>query len=241
MPGLNIGIPKHVAIIMDGNGRWANQRGQSRAIGHRAGLKVVRKIVRAASEKGILALTLYAFSSENWNRPETEVSALMALFIYALNREVKRLHQNNIKLRIIGDISRFNQQLQKMIYQAQSLTENNTGLVLNIAANYGGHWDILQATKKLIAQIEDNQLSLAQLDEAVFQKQLCLADLPDVDLVIRTGGECRISNFLVWQIAYAELYFIETLWPDFDESAFMQAIEVFQSRERRFGNIKEQS
>lgn len=241
MPELNIGIPKHIAIIMDGNGRWANQRGQPRAAGHRAGLKVVRKIVRVASKTGIQALTLYAFSSENWNRPETEVSALMALFIYALNREVKRLHQNNIKLHIIGDISRFNPQLQKMIYQAQTLTEHNTGLVLNIAANYGGHWDIIQATKKLVTEIEQNRLSLDQLDESIFQKQLCLAGLPDVDLVIRTGGECRISNFLVWQIAYAELYFIETLWPDFDESAFMQAIEVFQSRERRFGNIKEQS
>jgi undecaprenyl diphosphate synthase len=239
MPESNVGFPKHVAIIMDGNGRWAKQRGQLRAIGHQAGLKAVRRIVRFASQKGITALTLYAFSSENWNRPKTEISALMALFGYALNREVNILHKNNIKLQIIGDVSRFSNQLQKRLKIALDLTSNNTGLVLNIAANYGGRWDIVNASKQVMKQINQGEITLEQLDESHFSRYLSLSELPAIDLVIRTGGEYRISNFLLWQIAYAEFYFTDILWPDFDEKAFMQAVDVFQSRERRFGSIRE--
>lgn len=241
MSELNPSFPKHVAIIMDGNGRWAAQRGKLRAIGHQAGLKTVRKIVNSASKKGISALTLYAFSSENWSRPATEVSALMALFIYALNREINSLHKNNIQLRVIGDVSRFNEQLQLLIQKAQQRTKHNTGLVLTVAANYGGRWDIIEATKKVIGQIEKNQLSLDKLDETLFTQYISLSDLPEIDLVIRTGGEYRISNFLLWQIAYAEFYFTETLWPDFSETEFRQAITAFQSRERRFGGAQEHS
>ena len=229
--------PRHVAIIMDGNGRWAKQRGQLRAIGHRAGLKAVRNAVKFASQKQITALTLYAFSSENWNRPEKEVDALMSLFIYALNHEVKKLHKNNIQLRIVGDISRFSAQLQNMIESAQKLTASNTGLKLNIAANYGGRWDIVNAAKCLIEDVQGQKLSADQVDENSFKQYLCLNNLPEVDLVIRTGGEYRVSNFLLWQIAYAELYFTEVLWPDFDEMVFQSAINEFMERERRFGEV----
>lgn len=241
MSELNQSFPKHIAIIMDGNGRWATQRGKRRAMGHKAGLKTVRKIVRSASRKGISALTLYAFSSENWSRPVIEVTALMSLFIYALSREINSLHRNNIKLHVIGDMTRFDAQLQQLIQNAQLLTVNNTGLALNIAANYGGRWDIVETAKKIITLTEKKQLSINEVDETFFSKQLSLSDLPEIDLVIRTGGEYRISNFLLWQVAYAEFYFTETLWPDFNELQFMQAIRSFQSRERRFGGAKEHS
>lgn len=237
MPQYNVGVPKHIAIIMDGNGRWAKQRGLLRAIGHRAGLKAVRKAVRFASNQGVAALTLYAFSSENWNRPEEEVSALMSLFVYALNREVKSLHKNNIQLRIIGDISRFNAQLQKMIEKAQLLTANNTGLVLNIAANYGGRWDIIHATQSIMRDVKQGFIAVEHIDEQLFSRYLSLSGLPEIDLVIRTGGECRISNFLLWQVAYAEFYFTEVLWPDFDDTVFNSAINEFMYRERRFGGV----
>lgn len=230
-------IPKHIGIIMDGNGRWAKNRNLLRIVGHRAGLRAVRRTVERANELGVKVLTLYAFSSENWNRPEQEVSALMALFIYALNKEVKILHRNNIQLNIIGDITRFPEQIQKMIKLAQAKTKNNTGLILNIAANYGGRWDIVNSVKKLINQYERQSITLDMIDEEAINKEIALYGLPAVDLVIRTGGEYRISNFLLWQIAYSELYFTDVLWPDFNKETLDDAISEFIKRERRFGQI----
>ncbi|OCG22282.1 MULTISPECIES: isoprenyl transferase [unclassified Gilliamella] len=230
-------IPSHVAIIMDGNGRWAQQRNQLRAIGHRAGLKVARKIVTYAARLKVKVLTLYAFSSENWKRPPNEVSALISLFIYALNREIKNLNKNNVRLNIIGDISRFSEHLQNMIINAQNLTKNNSGLVLNIAANYGGRWDILQSAKKMAMQVTKGEITLDEVTEDRFGSTMSMSEFPEVDLVIRTGGEYRISNFLLWQIAYSELYFTDTLWPDFNQNLFDEAIKAFNARERRFGGI----
>lgn len=230
-------IPNHIAIIMDGNGRWAKNRNQLRTIGHRAGLKAVRKTVQYANTVGIKALTLYAFSSENWKRPEQEVSSLMSLFVYALKREAKSLHKNNIQLNIVGDISRFPVQLQKMINNIQLMTHNNTGLVLNIAANYGGRWDIIHTMKNIFVKIDNNELSIDDLDENLINNNISLHNLPEIDLVIRTGGEYRISNFLLWQIAYSELYFTDILWPDFDQEALDDAILAFNNRERRFGQV----
>ena len=230
-------IPNHVAIIMDGNGRWAQQRKQLRAVGHRAGLKAVRNIVTYAATLGIKVLTLYAFSSENWKRPANEVSALISLFIYALNREMKSLHKNNVRLNIIGNISQFNDELQNMIINAEQLTKDNSGLVLNVAANYGGRWDILQSTKKMAKQVLDGKITLDDITEDRFNSEISMHEFPEVDLVIRTGGEYRISNFLLWQIAYSELYFTDVLWPDFNQTLFDKAIDVFNTRERRFGGI----
>ena len=230
-------IPNHVAIIMDGNGRWAQQRKQLRAVGHRAGLKAVRKIVTYAATLGIKVLTLYAFSSENWKRPANEVSSLISLFIYALNREMKSLHKNNVRLNIIGNISQFNDDLQNMIINAEQLTKDNSGLVLNVAANYGGRWDILQSTKKMAKQVLDGKITLDDITEDRFNSEISMHEFPEVDLVIRTGGEYRISNFLLWQIAYSELYFTDVLWPDFNQTLFDKAIDVFNTRERRFGGI----
>ncbi len=230
-------IPNHVAIIMDGNGRWAKQRNQLRAKGHRAGLKAVRKIVTYAAKLDVKVLTLYAFSSENWKRPANEVTALISLFIYALNREIKNLNKNNVRLNIIGDISKFNQNLQNLIINAQLLTKDNTGLTLNIAANYGGRWDIVESAKKIASQALDGKITPQDINEEYFGSIICMNDLPDVDLVIRTGGEYRISNFLLWQCAYAELYFTDTLWPDFNQASFDEAINIFNTRERRFGGV----
>ena len=228
-------IPKHVAIIMDGNGRWAKQQGKIRVFGHSNGVKAVRRSVSYALRSGVQVLTLYAFSSENWNRPEAEVSALMALFMQALDREVKKLHKNNIKLQVLGDKSGFSEKLQEKIEKAEKLTENNTALIVNIAANYGGCWDIVQATKKLAAQVKEGTLEVDQITEELFQRNLVTEEQSAVDLLIRTSGEQRISNFLLWQIAYAELYFSDVLWPDFNEKEFNHAIFAFQQRERRFG------
>lgn len=228
-------IPKHVAIIMDGNGRWAKQQGKMRIFGHTNGVKAVRRSVSYARQIGVQSLTLYAFSSENWNRPEAEVSALMSLFMQALDREVKQLHKNNIKLLILGDKSRFSDKLQEKIAKAEKLTENNTALTVNIAANYGGCWDIVQAAQQLAGQVKAGELTPAQINEELFQQMLVTKVQPPVDLLIRTSGEQRISNFLLWQIAYAELYFSDVLWPDFNEEVFNQAIFAFQQRERRFG------
>lgn len=228
-------IPKHVAIIMDGNGRWAKQQGKMRIFGHTNGVKAVRRSVSYARQIGVQSLTLYAFSSENWNRPEAEVSALMSLFMQALDREVKQLHKNNIKLLILGDKSRFSDKLQEKIAKAEKLTENNTALTVNIAANYGGCWDIVQAAQQLAGQVKAGELTPAQINEELFQQMLVTKVQPPVDLLIRTSGEQRISNFLLWQIAYAELYFTDVLWPDFNEEVFNQAIFAFQQRERRFG------
>ncbi|USH04059.1 isoprenyl transferase [Grimontia kaedaensis] len=233
-------LPKHIAVIMDGNGRWAKARGKARMFGHKAGVDAVRKTVSTANRLGVQVLTLFAFSSENWRRPEEEVSLLMELFVTVLGREVKRLHKNGVKLKVIGDTTRFSQSLQDKIAAAEALTANNTGLVLNVAANYGGQWDIMQAVKKLAAQVERGDIPAEQLTEGDLQVHLSSSGLPDVDLMIRTSGECRISNFMLWQAAYAELYFTEQFWPDFDETSLTEAIAWFINRERRFGCTGEQ-
>ncbi|MDC9623124.1 (2E,6E)-farnesyl-diphosphate-specific ditrans,polycis-undecaprenyl-diphosphate synthase [Xenorhabdus sp. XENO-7] len=228
-------LPRHVAIIMDGNGRWAKQRGKLRVFGHRAGVKAVRVAVSFSVKHNIESLTLYAFSSENWNRPQQEVSSLMELFVFALDNEVKSLHKHNVKLSVIGDISRFSSRLQERIRRSVELTAGNTGLQLNIAANYGGRWDLVQGVKQIAERIRANELEPEEITEATVGSFINLSEQPEVDLVIRTGGEHRISNFLLWQIAYAELYFTDILWPDFDETVFEGAINAFAKRERRFG------
>ncbi len=231
-------LPKHVAIIMDGNGRWAKQLGKMRIAGHREGAKAVKTAVAYAANLGIEALTLYAFSSENWNRPAQEVSALMELFFLTLEKEVKKLHKNNIRLCIIGDKSRFSEKLRKKIAQSETLTENNTGMTLNIAANYGGRWDIVNAARSIALQVKEGKLNSEEITESSLGEYICLHDLAPIDLVIRTGGEHRISNFLLWQVAYAELYFTDVLWPDFGEADFAAAITSFAGRERRFGGTE---
>ncbi|QTL41776.1 (2E,6E)-farnesyl-diphosphate-specific ditrans,polycis-undecaprenyl-diphosphate synthase [Xenorhabdus budapestensis] len=228
-------LPRHVAIIMDGNGRWAKKRGKLRVFGHRAGIKSVRSAVSFSVKNNIESLTLYAFSSENWNRPQQEVSSLMELFVFALDNEVKNLHKHNVKLSVIGDISRFSPRLQERIRRSVELTADNTGLQLNIAANYGGRWDLVQSVKQIVEKARADQLNPEEITEATVSSFMNLSQQSDVDLVIRTGGEHRISNFLLWQIAYAELYFTDILWPDFDETAFEGAIHAFAKRERRFG------
>ncbi|MEB5838271.1 (2E,6E)-farnesyl-diphosphate-specific ditrans,polycis-undecaprenyl-diphosphate synthase [Pantoea dispersa] len=227
--------PRHVAIIMDGNGRWAKNQGKLRISGHKAGVKSVRRAVSFAVSNKLEALTLYAFSSENWSRPVQEVTALMELFVWALDSEVKSLHKHNVRLRIIGDISRFNNRIQERIRRAEELTQQNDGLTLNIAANYGGRWDIIQGVKKLAEQVQEGLLRPDQITEDSLAPHLCMQELAPVDLVIRTGGEHRISNFLLWQIAYAEFWFTDVLWPDFDEHVFEGALNAFSLRERRYG------
>lgn len=231
----NINIPQHVAIIMDGNGRWAQQRGKTRVVGHKKGVESVRGTVSTARKMGVKALTLFAFSSENWKRPEQEVSVLMDLFMFVLTREVKRLHKNDIRFQVIGDVSRFSKKLQKMISESEELTKNNKTMVLSVAANYGGRWDIANAAKTLAERVKNNEISLDDITESSFDTETSLAGLPELDLLIRTGGDHRISNFLLWQSAYAEFYFTDTLWPDFDEEACKQAFSSFSHRERRFG------
>lgn len=227
--------PRHVAIIMDGNGRWAKNQGKLRISGHKAGVKSVRRAVSFAVSNNLEALTLYAFSSENWSRPPQEVTALMELFVWALDSEVKSLHKHNVRLRVIGDTSRFSPRIQERIRRSETLTANNSGLTLNIAANYGGRWDIIEGVKKLAEQVQEGLLRPDQIIEESLTSQLCMQELAPVDLVIRTGGEHRISNFLLWQIAYAEFYFTDVLWPDFDEHVFEGALNAFSLRERRFG------
>lgn len=227
--------PRHVAIIMDGNGRWAKRRGKLRIFGHQAGVKSVRRAVSFAVSHHFDALTLYAFSSENWNRPSQEVSALMELFVRVLDSEVKSLHKHNVRLRIIGDTSRFGMRLQERIRRSEAMTCNNDGLTLNIAANYGGRWDIIQGVRQLAARVQEGILRSDQIDENALCQVVCMNELAPVDLVIRTGGEHRISNFLLWQIAYAELFFTDVLWPDFDDAVFEGALNAFSQRERRFG------
>ncbi|WP_406666644.1 isoprenyl transferase [Gallaecimonas sp. GXIMD1310] len=227
--------PRHIAIIMDGNGRWAEQRGKARIMGHKQGVEAVRETVRCASQLGVEALTLFAFSSENWRRPEEEVKFLMELFFLVLGREVRKLHKNNIKLNIIGDCSAFSERLKKKIDEAQALTANNTGLVLNVAANYGGRWDLTEAARRLAERVAAGTLQAEAITEQTLADELCLATQAPVDLMIRTGGDHRISNFLLWQLAYAELVFTDTLWPDFDEQALTDAVAAFVCRERRFG------
>lgn len=235
-----ISAPQHIAIIMDGNGRWAQQQGKKRVFGHKSGVESVRASVTTARKMGVKALTLFAFSSENWLRPEEEVSVLMELFMLVLNREVKRLHKNDIKFRVIGDVSRFSDKLQEKIRAAEQLTEHNQGMVLSVAANYGGRWDIAHAAKQLAAQVQANEISIADINETLLHQHTSLAEMPELDLLIRTGGDHRISNFLLWQAAYAEFYFTDTLWPDFNEDEFIKAIDIFRQRERRFGKTGEQ-
>src|SRR5687768_11048074 len=230
-------IPCHVAIIMDGNGRWAKQRYLPRVAGHRRGVESVRAAVRACAERGVQFLTLFAFSSENWRRPPEEVQLLMQLFQVALTSEVEKLHRNGVRLKVVGDIHPFDVNIRRAIEQGERLTAANNGLTLTIAANYGGRWDILQALSKLL---KEKRESLERVDEAALAPHLAMSYAPEPDLFIRTGGEQRISNFLLWQLAYTELYFTESLWPDFDAAALDQAIASYRSRERRFGRTSEQ-
>ncbi len=233
-------IPRHVAIIMDGNGRWARKRLLPRVAGHRVGLEAVRKTITACVEQGVEVLTLFAFSSENWRRPKEEVGLLMKLFMTALDNEVKKLNQNGVRLRVIGELSAFSPELQQRIVEAETLTATNTTLTLVIAANYGGRWDITQAARRLAAQVERGEISSDDVDEERLRQQLCLAELPEPDLFIRTGGEERISNFLLWQLAYTEFYFTDLLWPAFDGEALQLAFDSFAGRQRRFGRTGEQ-
>ena len=230
-------IPKHIAVIMDGNGRWARKRFLPRIAGHARGAEMVRDLVKCCSDIKVEYLTLFAFSTENWRRPAEEVSFLMGLFMSALKREVRNMNQNNVKLIVIGDRSRFNADLIAQIETAEQLTANNSGLVLTIAANYGGRWDMLQAANKMqLAQPEH----IGAYQEEHLTPHLSMSYAPEPDLFIRTGGESRISNFLLWQLAYSELYFTDTLWPDFNEEALNLAIRSYQKRERRFGRTSEQ-
>jgi undecaprenyl diphosphate synthase len=225
-------VPQHVAIIMDGNGRWAKQRSLPRIAGHRRGVESVRATVRACAERGIGYLTLFAFSSENWRRPAEEVALLMQLFQMALTSEVEKLHRNGVRLKVVGDTSRFDAGIRRAIEQGEKLTAGNKGLTLTIAANYGGRWDLIQAMNK----VKDRPV----IDESSLASHLAMSYAPEPDLFIRTGGEQRISNFLLWQLAYTELYFTETLWPDFDDTALDLAIASYRARERRFGRTSEQ-
>ena len=232
--------PRHVAIIMDGNNRWAKKKRLLGVSGHKAGVDAVRAVVETCVEEGIETLTLFAFSSENWRRPAEEVSALMKLFLLALQREVKKLHKNNIRLKIIGDRSKFSPLLQEHMARAEELTANNTRLNLVIAANYGGHWDIAQATQKIAKMVELGEIKATDVDENLIQQQLCLGDLPMPDLCIRTAGEQRISNFMLWQFAYTELYFSEVYWPDFQHEEMRKALLAYSARQRRFGQTDDQ-
>lgn len=231
-------VPQHIGIIMDGNGRWAKQRFMPRYFGHQKGKNAVKKVVAHSAKLGVKALTLFAFSTENWRRPADEVSKLMDLFLLALQKEVKKLHENNVRLRIIGDRSMFSEAINIHIEKAEQLTANNTGLNLNIAANYGGRADIVQAVK--LWQAANPALNINDLTPDDLEQFLALAELPEPDLLIRTGGEQRISNFLIWQMAYAEFFFTDTLWPDFDEKSLEEAIESFGKRQRRFGKTGDQ-
>ena len=227
--------PKHIAIIMDGNGRWAKSRGLPRSSGHQKGVKSVRRIVKHCAKIGVNTLTLFAFSSENMNRPREEVGLLFKLFLTVLKNETKKLNDNNIKLDIIGDLSVFTPEIQNLAEKAQQQLQNNTGLNLVIAANYGGQWDITEAAKKIATKAVNGEITPENIDKNVFGDHTALAQYPRVDLLIRTSGEVRISNFLLWNIAYSELYFCDTLWPDFGANDLNIAINSFHSRERRFG------
>jgi len=229
-------VPRHVAIIMDGNGRWAKGRRLPRIAGHRRGVEAVRATVRGCAERGIEFLTLFAFSSENWRRPAEEVALLMQLFQAALSNEVEKLHKSGVRLRVVGDTSRFDPKIRRLIDQGERLTADNRQLTLTVAANYGGRWDILQALSRLVKE----KPALAEIQEDMLSPYLAMSYAPEPDLFIRTGGEQRISNFLLWQLAYSELYFTETLWPDFDAAALDEAIASYRRRERRFGRTSDQ-
>ena len=237
---LEVANPRHIAIIMDGNGRWAEKRFMPRAVGHQSGVKAVRKIVECCAAKNIEVLTLFAFSSENWRRPEQEVSLLMSLFMSTLQGEINKLDRNNIRLRFIGDRAAFSDSLQKKMAEGEEQTKNNTALTLVIAANYGGHWDICQAIQQVQDKMATGELAPQKITPQLLNQYLSTAGLPEPDLFIRTGGEERVSNFMLWQLAYTELYFTPILWPDFDQQALEQAIISFKGRQRRFGHTGEQ-
>jgi len=233
-------LPAHIAIIMDGNGRWAKQRGLERVFGHQQGVSSLRQIVEAASDLGIGYLTLYAFSTENWGRPDDEVAALMSLMVQSLNNETETLLKNKIRMTAIGDLDRLTPDVRERLNETIKLTSGSTGLVLVVALSYSSRWEIAEAARKIASRVSDGVLNAASVNEAEFEKFLNTAGIPDPDLMIRTSGELRISNFLLWQLAYSELYFTEKLWPDFGKEDFYDAIIDFQKRERRFGKTSEQ-
>ena len=233
-------VPHHVAIVMDGNGRWAKARHRPRSFGHNAGRKAVREVIEACLREGVRVLTLFAFSSENWQRPQDEVSALMGLFLRALDKEVEELHGHGVRLRFIGDLSAFDEPLRRRMHAAETHTAGNDALHMNVAVSYGGRWDIVQASRQAAAAVARGELRVEEIDEMRLGQWMSLAELPPLDLFIRTGGECRISNFLLWQVAYAELYFTDTLWPDFDQACLRQAIEDYARRDRRYGRTSAQ-
>jgi len=228
-------IPQHIAIIMDGNNRWAKKRFLPSVAGHTAGASAVRRTVEMAVKAGVQTLTLFAFSSENWKRPQTEVDSLMGLFMRSLKKESKRLNKNNVRLRIIGDRSGFSYNLQQQMKDTEALTAQNSGMVLVVAANYGGRWDITQAAKKVALDVAKGLISAEDVSEDTLSQHIQLADLPAPDLLIRTSGEERISNFLLWQTAYSEFVFLSVLWPDFDQFHFDEALQIYQTRQRRYG------
>ena len=233
-------IPKHIAIVMDGNGRWAQARGEPRTAGHRAGIEPVRMCIRECAERGVEALTLFAFSSENWRRPETEVTTLMSLFVEMLDREIEELHAKAVRLRIIGNRQRLSVRLQQRIAAAELRTVGNTGLRLQVAVSYGGRWDIVEAARAIARDCASGALRADEIDEDMLGERMQLAGLPDPDLFIRTGGEVRVSNFLLWNIAYAELHFSDVLWPDFQVNELEAALGDFDRRQRRFGAVQTQ-
>ena len=233
-------IPGHVCIIMDGNGRWAKKRLMPRVVGHRKGVEITRACVEFFARAGVSHLTLFAFSSENWNRPDDEVSSLMELFLQSLKRYTEELHKQGLRIRFIGDRSAFSNKLQDEIAATEARMADNRGMSLNIAANYGGQWDILNACRRLASGLRDGNLAIEDIDERRFSAELSLADIPDPDLFIRTGGEHRISNFLLWQLAYTEFYFCDCLWPDFDEIEMQAALDEYGRRQRRFGKTGDQ-
>lgn len=232
--------PRHIAVVMDGNGRWAKKRFLPRAAGHRAGVNATRLIVENCAGHGIEALTIFAFSSENWKRPKNEVDSLMSIFISTLKSEMNKLKKQNVRVKFIGDRHSFSDELQSVMSETEAQTAENTGLNLTIAANYGGRWDITQACKRIANKVSTGELSVDDIDESLMSEEVSLADLPEVDLFIRTGGERRISNFLMWQLAYTELYFTDTLWPDFNGATLNEAIAWYGTRQRRFGKTSAQ-
>ncbi|MEE8366094.1 MAG: polyprenyl diphosphate synthase [Gammaproteobacteria bacterium] len=235
-----VSIPRHVCIVMDGNGRWAKKRSMPRTYGHRKGVETTRKAIEFFARAGVRHLTLFAFSSENWNRPQEEVGLLMDLFLQSLKKNSAELHEKDIRIRFIGDREAFSQTLQKQISESEQLTAKNQLMTLNVAANYGGQWDILNAVKSLAEKLASNDLGIDQVDRSELESGLSLSDSPDPDLFIRTGGEQRISNFMLWQLAYAELYFTEVLWPDFSEQEMQLALDTYARRQRRYGKTAEQ-
>lgn len=233
-------LPRHVAMIMDGNGRWAKMRGEDRCVGHAEGVNSVRKVTELSSDLGIEYLTLYAFSTENWNRPQQEVDTLMYLIGMAIERETPDLIKNNVHLNLIGDLDRMPREAYDRLHRCEMATAHCTGLTMTLALSYSSRWEIINAVKKIAAEVKNGDLEVEKIDDDLFSKRLATCDMPDPDLLIRTGGDNRISNYMLWQIAYSELYFTRTLWPDFGKEAYADAIIEYQKRERRFGKTSEQ-